>query len=76
MTSSDHRPPTPPAPTMTDTDANPPAALPDAQLEQVSGGGSIWPPAQPPRYPMEGRVVIPPGQPYTGDLDGTITVGP
>jgi hypothetical protein len=56
--------------------ASNPAALPDEQLEQVSGSGSIWPPAHPPRNPMDGRVVVAPGQPYLGDLNGTITIEP
>jgi len=25
---------------------------------------------------MDGRVVVPPGQPYLGDLNGTITIEP
>lgn len=78
MTSSDDHCPTSPAPAVgkPDAKAGDPSALPDEQLEQVSGSGSIWPPAHPPRYPMDGRVVVPPGQPYLGDLNGTITIEP
>jgi hypothetical protein len=74
MTSSNPHSSTPTIQAEASTSANTPAALNDHQLEQVSAGGGMQPPARPPAYPVDGRVVMPPGQPYLGDLEGLITV--
>lgn len=72
MTSS--RRSTPPTLAEASTAADTPATLNDQLLEQVSAGGGMPPPIRLPGYPFEGRAVMPPGQPYLGDLDGLIAV--
>jgi hypothetical protein len=58
-------------PSQPDTSAG--NALNDQQLDNASGGRGMPPPKRVPD-PFEGRTPLPPGQPYTGDLDGTIQV--
>ena len=58
-------------PSSPDTPAGDP--LDEHQLDNVSGGRGLPPPKRVPD-PFEGRAVLPPGQPYTGDIDGTIQV--
>ena len=74
MTTSDTRSPTP---NSTGADAPATTALSDAQLAGVSGGGSILRP-QPSTPPLlgaiDGRPVLPPGAPYTGDPNAMITL--